>query len=213
MRKLMLLPLAVALVTFLVTVRGLSAEPAAPAPPEPGAKVRNFTAKDVDGKPQSLNDYRSKKAIVIVIVGTECPISNLYVVTLAEMHRVYSGKGVQFLAVNSNDHDTFEEVAAHAKERKLPFPVLKDEDHSVVDALGARRTPEAFLLDGDLVIRYVGRIDDQYGYRYRRASPSQTELKNAIDEVLAGKPVTVTTSKVEGCNVDRSKKETKGSGR
>jgi hypothetical protein len=124
------------------------------------------------------------------------------------MHQKYSDKGVQFLAVNSNDHDTYDEVVAHAKERKLPFPVLKDEDHSVVDALGARRTPEAFLLDADRVIRYVGRIDDQYGYRYRRASPSQTELRDAIDAVLTGKPVTVTKTKLEGCNIDRLKKET-----
>jgi peroxiredoxin len=198
MRKFLLLPLAAAL--------SLAAEPASPAPPEPGAKVTNFAAKAVDGKVRSLGDYRGKKAVVIVIVGTECPISNLYVVTLAEMHQKYSDKGVQFLAVNSNDHDSFDEVAAHARERKLPFPVLKDEDHSVVDALGASRTPEAFLLDADGVIRYTGRIDDQYGYRYRRASPSQTELKDAIDAVLAGKPVAVAKTKLEGCNVDRRKK-------
>jgi peroxiredoxin len=198
MRKLLLLPLAAAL--------SLAAEPASPVPPEPGAKVVNFAAKAVDGKVRSLSDYRGKKAVVVVIVGTECPISNLYVVTLAEMHQKYSDKGVQFLAVNSNDHDTFDEVAAHARERKLPFPVLKDEDHSVVDALGASRTPEAFLLDAGGVIRYTGRIDDQYGYRYRRASPSQTELKDAIDAILAGKPVVVPKTKLEGCNVDRRKK-------
>jgi peroxiredoxin len=198
MRKLLLLPLAAAL--------SLAAEPASPLPPEPGAKVVNFAAKAVDGKVRSLSDYRGKKAVVVVIVGTECPISNLYVVTLVEMHQKYSDKGVQFLAVNSNDHDTFDEVAAHARERKLPFPVLKDEDHSVVDALGASRTPEAFLLDAGGVIRYTGRIDDQYGYRYRRATPSQTELKDAIDAVLAGKPVAVSKTKLEGCNVDRRKK-------
>jgi peroxiredoxin len=198
MRKFLLLPLA--------AVLSLAAEPASPAPPEPGAKVANFAAKAVDGKVRSLSDYHGKKAVVVVIVGTECPISNLYVVTLAEMHQKYSDKGVQILAVNSNDHDTFDEVAAHAKERKLPFPVLKDEDHSVVDALGASRTPEAFLLDADGVIRYTGRIDDQYGYRYRRASPLHTELKDALDAVLAGKPVAVSKTKLEGCNVDRRKK-------
>src|SRR5262249_10841425 len=157
--KLLLLPLAAAL--------SLAAEPASPAPPEPGAKVVNFAAKAVDGKVRSLSDYRGKKAVVVVIVGTECPISNLYVVTLAEMHQKYSDRGVQLLAVTSNDQAPSDESPAHAKERTLPFPVLKDEDHSVVDALGGSRTPEAFLLDADGVIRYTGRIDDQYGYRHR----------------------------------------------
>jgi peroxiredoxin len=188
----------------LITVLGLAADP---APPAPGAKVPDFTAKCVDGKPRSLSDYRSKKAIVIVFIGTECPISNLEVVTLAEMHQKYSAKGVQFLAINSNDHDTFDEVVHHAEERKIPFPVLKDADQSGADALGAKRTPEAFLLDSDLVIRYHGRVDDQYGYRYRRAAPTKTELKDAIDEVLAGKAVTVPeVKKFDGCIIGRSKK-------
>jgi peroxiredoxin len=187
-------------------VLSLAAEPAAPVPPAPGAKVTDFSAKDVNGRRQSLSDYRSNKATVVVIIGTECPVSNLYVVTLSEMYRKYSEKGVQFLAINSNDHDTFAEVVAHAKERKLPFPVLKDEDQSAADALGALRTPEAFLLDPDRVIRYHGRIDDQYGVSYRRASPSKTELKDAIEELLAGKPVTVSESKLQGCYIGRTKK-------
>lgn len=198
MAKVFLLP--------LVTVLGLAADP---APPAPGAKVPGFSARDVSGQRRSLADYKSKKAIVIVFIGTECPISNLQVVTLAEMHQKYSPKGVQFLAVNSNDHDTFDEVVQHAKERKIPFPVLKDDSQTAADALGARRTPEAFLLDSDLVIRYHGRVDDQYGYTYRRAAPTKTELKDAIEEVLAGKPVTVPeTKKFDGCIIGRSKKST-----
>jgi peroxiredoxin len=181
----------------------------APEPPSPGAKVANWSAKDVNGTVRSLADYKSKKAIAVVFVGTECPISNLQVVTLAEMSQKYSPKGVQFLAVNSNDHDTYDEVVQHAKERKVPFPVLKDADQSVADALGARRTPEAFLLDSDGVILYHGRVDDQYGYAYRRAAPTKTELKDAIEEVLAGKPVTVAeVKKFDGCIIGRSKKAT-----
>ncbi len=176
------------------------------APPSIGAKVPDFAAKDVQGRQHTLGQYRSKKAVVVVMVGTECPLANLYLVTLAEMDRKYGAKGVQIIAVNSNDQDTFDEVVAHAKERPVPFPVLKDEGHAAADALGARRTPEAFLLDPDRVIRYRGRIDDQYGYTYRRASPTKTELQDAIDAILAGKPVPTPETKVEGCIIGRSRK-------
>jgi peroxiredoxin len=179
-----------------------------PVPPAIGAKVANFTAKGLDGRSMSLSDFASKKAVVVVVIGTECPVSNLHIVTLAEMHNKYADKGVQFLAINSNDHDSFEEVIAHAKERKIPFPVLKDDDHSAVDALGAKRTPEAFLLDSAGTIRYHGRVDDQYGIRYRRASPTKTELKDAIEELLAGRPITVAESDAsQGCLIGRSKKK------
>jgi peroxiredoxin len=200
MRTIFLLPLAAAL--------GLPPASQAGGPPAPGAAVPDFTLKDTAGKARSLTDYKDKKAIVVVFVGTECPLANLYVVTLAEMHQKYSGKGVAFLAINSNDQDSFADVVAHAKERPVPFPVLKDEGHVADDATGARRTPEAFLLDSGLVIRYHGRIDDQYGYTYRRAAPTKTELKDAIEDLLAGKPVATPETKLEGCIIGRTKKST-----
>jgi peroxiredoxin len=198
MQTFFLLPLAAALVA--------PGAPKTPAPPAVGAKVTDFTLDGVDGRRHSLGDYKNKKAVVIVFVGNECPISKVYMVTLAEMHQKYSGKGVQFLAVNSNDQDSFADILAQAKERPSPFPVLKDADHRAADALGARRTPEAFLVDSDSVIRYHGRIDDQYGYTYRRATPSKTELKDAIEELLAGKPTTTKQTDVQGCIIGRDKK-------
>jgi peroxiredoxin len=184
------------------------AEPAAPVPPQIGAKVTDFALKDTTGRRHALSAYRGKKAVLIVFVGTECPISNLYLSTLAEMHKKYAEKGVQVLAINANDQDTPEAVVAHAKEHHVPFPVLKDPEQQAADALGARRTPEAFLLDSGSVIRYHGRVDDQYGYTYRRAAPSKTELKDALEELLAGKPVTTPESTVQGCVIGRAKKGT-----
>jgi peroxiredoxin len=198
MRMLLLLPLAAL------------AAAAEPAPPQIGAKVSVFTLKDTNGKRHSLGDYRGKKAVVVVFVGTECPIANLYLSTLAQMHRKYADRGVQFLAINANDQDTFDEVVAHAREHNVPFPMLKDTEQRAADALGARRTPEAFLLDSGSVIRYHGRVDDQYGYTYRRAAPSKTELKDALEELLAGKPVTTPESAVQGCVIGRAKKGTDG---
>jgi peroxiredoxin len=196
--------------TSLAAALVCAAEPAAPVPPQVGAKVPDFTLKDTGGRTHSLSAYKGKKAVIVVFVGTECPIANLYLSTLAEMHKKYAPKGVQILAINANDQDTFEEVVAHAREHHVPFPVLKDPEQRSADALGGRRTPEAFLLDSGSVIRYHGRVDDQYGYTYRRATPSKTELKDALEEVLAGKPVTTPESAVQGCVIGRAKKGTDG---
>jgi len=60
--------------------------------------------------------------VVIVFLGTECPINNAFLPVLAELHRTYSTKGVQFFAINANRHDTPDIIAAHAKKHEIPFP-------------------------------------------------------------------------------------------
>jgi peroxiredoxin len=176
-------------------------------PPAIGARVADVAMPDVSGRQRSLAEFRNKKALVVVFVGTECPIANLYFPTLADMQKRYAERGVQFLAINSNDQDSFEEVVEHARERKLPFPVLKDAGQRAADAFGARRTPEVFVLDATRTIRYRGRIDDQYGYTYRRAAPTRTELKDALEELLVGKPIAVPESECLGCLIGRTRKE------
>jgi len=182
---------------FLVTkLKGMA--------PAAGAAVPNLTLPDIHRRPRSLAGFKDAKAFVVVFVGTECPIANLYVPTLIELHKDYAAKGVQFLAINSNSQDTFTLVSAHAQERAVPFPVLKDFDHAAADAFGARRTPEAFVLDAGRVIRYRGRIDDQYGVGVMKAKPTRQNLKEALDEVLAGKSVTTPATDVAGCVTGRA---------
>ena len=173
------------------------------AAPQAGATVPDFTLKDIHRRPRSLAAFKAKKAIVVVFIGTECPLSNLYVPALIELHKEYAGKGVQFLAINANAQDPFLRVSAHAQDREIPFPVLKDFDHHAADALGAKRTPEAFVLDAERVIRYHGRIDDQYGAGYQREKPTRRDLKEALDELLLGKPVTTSTAEAPGCLIGR----------
>jgi peroxiredoxin len=191
---------------FSATLLGGGASTGDLNPPAIGARVADVALPDTDSKHRTLGEFKDKKAIVVVFVGTECPIANLYLPELAQMQKHYGDKGVQFLAINSNDQDSFSEVVAHARERHLPFPVLKDDGQRAADAFGARRTPEVFLLDGNRKIRYRGRIDDQYGYLYRRAAPTRTELKDAIEELLAGKPITTPQTECRGCLIGRTKK-------
>jgi peroxiredoxin len=174
-----------------------------PVPPAVGATVSNFILKDVHRRPRALADYKDKKAVVVVFVGTECPLANLYVPTLIALHRAYADKGVQFLLVNANAQDSFNRVSGHAQERDVPFLVLKDFEGRVADGFGAKRTPEVFLLDAGRVIRYHGRIDDQYGIGFRREQPGRRDLQDALDELLAGKPVARPETEVSGCVIGR----------
>jgi peroxiredoxin len=176
------------------------------APPQVGAAVPGFTLKDIHRRPRSLDGFKDKKSYVVVFVDTECPLANLYFPTLIELHREYASKGVQFLAINSSSQDSFVKVSADAQEREAPFPVLKDFDQKVADAFGAKRTPEVFLLDANRVIRYHGRVDDQYSIGFRRANPARRDLKNALDELLAGRPITTPQTEVSGCVIERTAK-------
>jgi peroxiredoxin len=189
---------------FLLTTLVAFALRAQPNPPAAAPKGADFTLQDVaTDKPVSLGDFQAKRAVVVAFIGTECPINNAYMPRLAEMAKSYADKGVAFLAINSNCNDTPPRIAGHAKKYDLPFPVLRDPANVVADRFAAKRTPEVFLLDGSRNIVYRGRIDDQYGVGYKRAAPTRSDLAEAINEVLAGKPVSEPETTVAGCFIER----------
>jgi peroxiredoxin len=169
-----------------------------------GARATDFTLKDVTtGADVRLYGFAGKAGAVIAFVGTECPVGDLYYPRLVELHREYGPKGVVFLAIDSNAHDSEEEVAAKAKEFGLDFPVLKDPDNRVADALMAERTPEVVLLDGSATVRYRGSVDDQYVIGKRKPGPTREHLREAIEAVLARRPVEVAATEVAGCLIER----------
>jgi peroxiredoxin/mono/diheme cytochrome c family protein len=175
-----------------------------------GKKISSFKLPDIHARQVSLDDFQDKKAIVVVFIGTECPINNAYMPRLVELDRQFGPRGVQFLAVNSNQQDTPERVVAHSRKHELTFPVLRDEDNRVADLFAARRTPEAFLLDSERIIRYQGRIDDQFGVDFKRPKPIRRDFVEALEEMLSGRTVSQPTTSVAGCliaRVSRPKKE------
>ena len=168
-----------------------------------GEPAPAFSLKDTAGKVHDLDLYRSNKAVVVVFIGNGCPLVKQYVPRLAELEAEYRKQGVQFLAINSNRQDSLEEVAVHAQGNSITFPVLKDVRNVVADQFGARRTPEAFVIDQQGVIRYRGRIDDQFGVGYQRPAIGRRDLAAAIEEVLAGKPVSTPETEAAGCLIGR----------
>jgi peroxiredoxin/mono/diheme cytochrome c family protein len=177
-----------------------------------GRRAADFTLTDVaTGQPVRLYGFAGKKAAVLVFTGTNCPVGNKYMPRLAELNRQFAPRGVVFLAINSNDSETTEAIAAHAREYGLEFPVLKDPGQRVADALEAERTCEALVLDGEAVIRYRGAIDDQYGTGgSSRPAPRKSYLVEALQAVLEGREVETTATSVDGCPIERAPKVATG---
>ncbi len=178
--------------------------------PANSEKLRTLRLPDQDGKSRALVDYADARALVVVFLGTECPIANSYAPKLTALSRQYAERGVQFVGVNANPAEDREAVAAHAKAYSLPFPVLKDPRQALADALEARVTPEVFVLDPGFAVRYRGRIDDQYASRTRKRSEAKAhDLREALEAVLAGKAVAKAETRAFGCAIARSQKTAK----
>ena len=176
-----------------------SAEPAVKI----GSQIDDLHFKDIRFLSRSLRDFGDKKAFVLVFVDSGCPLAAKYFPLLSRLERTYRDKGVQFVAVNSGPNDTVVAMATQAVEHGVEFPFVKDIECRVADALGVERTPEVVVLDGRRILRYRGRIDDQYRPGGQRSEPTRRDLIQALDSVLAGQPVTVPTTPVDGCLITR----------
>lgn len=170
-------------------------------------RIDNITLKDTSGKPRSLYELKDKKAIVVVFLSFECPVSTSYSSVLAELAKTYRDKQVAFLAVNSNDDGDAAQLAKQAAEYKLPFPVFKDDNFRAADAFKADTVPSVFVLDHNFVLRYRGRIDNGYAARLKKNGRiTRHDLRQALDEMLAGKPVSEPATKPIGCAIVRERK-------
>lgn len=170
-----------------------------------GERVDNFTLADAEGRRHSLYDHKDAKAVVLVFLGTECPVSNRYPARLAQLQRDYAPRGVVFLGVNSNAHESAEAVAKHSREMGLRMPVLLDPDQTVADRLRVKTVPCAVVVDASWEVRYRGRIDD---HKTEELVKSRY-LRDALDSVLAGKAVAVSSTEPVGCRIQRKLEEKK----
>lgn len=194
--------LSIALLLALAcTAEGLAADKPSSSPL--GRTVENFELKDFAGKPSKLADFADRKAVVVVYLGTECPLAKLYAPKLVELADKFAQQNVALIAINSNQQDSLSELAAYHKTHGMNFPLLKDLNNTVADQMGAVRTPEAFLLDADRKIVYWGRIDDQFVVGRQRDAATRQDLVAAVDELLAGQPISVASTEAPGCFIGR----------
>lgn len=168
-----------------------------------GTKIDDLKFKDIRGVARSLADFGEPKVFVLVFVESGCPLARKYLPVLGRLEKAYRDKGVQFVAVNAGPTDTLTVMAAQAMEFGVEFPFVKDADCKAADALAVTRTPEVAVLDASRTLRYRGRIDDRYRAGGERKEPTRNDLVAALDDVLAGKPVAVPTTAVDGCLITR----------
>ncbi|MFO7525424.1 MAG: thioredoxin family protein [Ignavibacteriaceae bacterium] len=188
--------LKIFLTAVLVLFISVSAIAAAGNNPE---KYENFTLKDYTGKEHSLDNYKDAKAIVILFIATQCPISNDYNSRMADLYNEYKSKDVAFIGINSNKQEDVAEIRTHAKKNGLDFVILKDDGNVIADRFKASFTPEIYVLSPDYELLYHGRIDDS-----RKADNIKSkDLENALNEILDGKSVSVKKTKAFGCTIKR----------
>ncbi len=170
---------------------------------ELGATAPEFKLPGVDGKTVALADLAEKKALCVIFSCNHCPYVQAYEARMIELQQRFGAQGLQIIAINSNDvaayaEDSFDAMKVRAKEQGFNFLYLRDEEQSVAQAYGAQRTPHIFLFDAARRLAYVGRIDDNY--KDAKAVKSH-ELADAIEDILAGRPVKVAETFAVGCSI------------
>jgi len=179
---------------------------AASVDPALGRKIPHVIVRDTAGAEVGLYDFRDARLLVVVVLNNGCPVGNKFIPVLNDLQTRYQDRQVQFLAVNPQAGDTPAEVAQHAREFGLKFPVWCDSEQVLTDVLGATRTCETFVLDPQRTVRYHGRIDDRFQPGADRAEPTRHDLALALDELLADQKVTIPSTPVAGCALTRTRR-------
>jgi peroxiredoxin len=166
------------------------------------AVLTAFSLADTAGKTHSQAELSGQKATVFVFTSTECPITNTSVPELNRIAAAYQGRGVAFLAVQSDPTQSAEAVRQYAADFKIAFPVLLDAKLTLAKTLGATVTPEAAVIDSKGNLLYLGRIDNRVeDFGRKRNAATEHDLTDALDAVLAGKSVAKERTKAVGCSI------------
>lgn len=173
---------------------GRCAEPAKPL------QVTAFDLPDLTGKPHTPEDWKTAKLVVVVQLGTECPVANGYLPGLSRSYEMWKKQGIVLIGVHSDPSVTLEDARLHAREMQIGFPVLMDPRQVLARQTGATTISEATLLSADGTVCYRGRINDRYSTTGKRKEMALVhDLQNAITATLAGQPVSPPTTKAFGC--------------
>lgn len=180
---------------------------------EIGAAAPDFDLPGVDGRRHRLADYRNVAVLAVVFTCNHCPSAQAAEGRIKQLVADMAGKSFQLVAISPNDPaavrlnelgfavhgDSFDEMRAHAAEQQFNFPYLYDgETQAVSRAYGAQATPHVFVFDRARTLRYVGRFDDsRFG---DPATVKSTDARNAIEALLAERPVPVEKTRVHGCS-------------
>jgi len=183
-----------------------------------GSTAPDFALPGVDGKTYHLADFGGSKLLVIVFTCDHCPTAQLYEGRIKQLAADYHDRGVALVAIQPNDpksvrldemgytdlSDSFDEMKIRAQYSHFNFPYLYDgETQATARKYGPTATPHAFIFDGDRKLRYEGRIDSSS----REPLAKIHDARNALDALLAGKPVPAAKTPTFGCSIKWASKE------
>lgn len=173
---------------------------------EPGQTAISFNLKNTDGKMMNpFESMKDAKGFIVVFTCNHCPFAKAYEDRIIALDKNFKGKGYPVIAINSNDsaqypEDAYSEMVKRARKKKYPFPYLLDETQEIAKAYGALKTPHIYLIkmeNGAAVVKYTGAIDDSDD----ASGVKEKYLENALNELIAGKEVTLKTTKAVGCGI------------
>jgi peroxiredoxin len=165
-----------------------------------------FALRDTRNIVHSPEEWNGKKAIVVFFTTTDCPLSNNEVPEMNRTRRDYEARGVAFYAVQADTTITDSDVLQHTKEYQFSFPVLFDPHQILAKMTGATTIPSAAVITPQGTLLYLGRIDNLVeDFNIRRQEPTKFDLREALDAVLAGKPVPHPRTKTFGCAINLAK--------
>lgn len=173
---------------------------------EPGATASDFKLKNIDGKMVSLADFKKAKGFIVTFTCNHCPYAQLYEGRIKALDKKYKALGYPVIAIMPNDtvqhpEDGYSSMVTRAREQGFTYPYLIDETQEVAKSYGALKTPHIYLLhkeNGKLIVKYTGAIDDNY---QDTSKVTKKYLENAMDELLAGKEITMKSTKAIGCGI------------
>lgn len=148
---------------------------------------------------RSLAEFGERRGYVLYFVTVDCPLVGRYLPRLRTIEAAYREQGVQFLAVNVGPADDVVRMVGQAVDHEIPFPFVKDERLAVARALGVDRASTVVVLDGERRLHYRGRIDAQYRVAGVRPNAGRADLREALDDLLEGRPARVAETPVDGC--------------
>jgi peroxiredoxin len=162
-----------------------------------GDVIENFTLATPEGSKISLDDMNDSKARVLIFWSVQCPVVQAYSDRVVSLSNEYREKGVEIIPIYPNTTESTEEVKEHIASRNYDLKIMMDEDHKITNMFGATKTPEVYLIDENNVLVYKGRVDDSQN----ESKISSRDLKNALDELIAGNEITVKETKAFGCSI------------
>lgn len=175
---------------------------------ETGQKLFNFSLLGTDGKKYTKYDFADKFALVVIISCNHCPYAMAYWNRLKKLYSNYEDDSLGMVVINPNDEvkypqDSYENMIELARQKKLPFPYLRDKTQTFTQKLGAERTPEAFVFNNKRELVYQGAIDDNWEFP---ELVSRVYLEDAIEDALDGVEVDYPYINPVGCSIKWTEK-------